>query len=92
MHQLLRICEGDFVDRSENLLIFGLPGRGKTHFAAVVGHELIQRGRSVLFTAYTFFDDEGGCVQNFGGIRVVFLRSSLPQCLGDCFAEKTGSQ
>lgn len=48
--QLQELCEGDFVDRSENLLIFGLPGRGKTHFAAAVGHELIQRGRSVLFT------------------------------------------
>lgn len=48
--QLQELCEGDFVDLSENLLIFGLPGRGKTHFAAAVGHELIQRGRSVLFT------------------------------------------
>ena len=46
------------MDRSENLLIFGLPGRGKTHFAAAVGHELIQRGRSVLFTpVFRLVDD-----------------------------------
>jgi DNA replication protein DnaC len=45
------LCEGDFVDHAENLLLFGLPGRGKTHFAAAVGHELVQRGREVLFTA-----------------------------------------
>ncbi len=44
------LCEGDFVDRAENLLLFGLPGRGKTHFAAAVGHELVQRGRRVLFS------------------------------------------
>ena len=56
--QLQELCEGDFVDRSENLLIFGLPGRGKTHFAAAVGHELIQRGRSVLFTpVFRLVDD-----------------------------------
>lgn len=47
---LPQLCTGEFVDRSENLLIFGLPGRGKTHFAAAVGHELVNLGRSVLFT------------------------------------------
>lgn len=56
--QLQELCEGDFVDRSENLLIFGLPGRGKTHFATTVGHELVQRGRSVLFTpTFRIVDD-----------------------------------
>jgi DNA replication protein DnaC len=47
---LPELCTGDFVDRAENLLVFGLPGRGKTHFAAAVGAELIQQSRSVLFT------------------------------------------
>lgn len=47
---LPQLCTGDFVDRTENLLVFGLPGRGKTHFAAAVGHELVNLGRSVLFT------------------------------------------
>lgn len=40
---------GDFVDRCQNLLFFGLPGTGKTHCAAGVGHALVQTGRSVLF-------------------------------------------
>lgn len=48
--QLAQLCTGEFVGRSENLLIFGLPGRGKTHFAAAVGHQLVQAGLSVLFT------------------------------------------
>lgn len=44
------LCQGDFVDRADNLLVFGLPGRGKTHLACAVGHELVQHGRRVLFT------------------------------------------
>ena len=47
---LPQLCTGEFVDRAENLLVFGLPGRGKTHFAAAVGHELVKLSRSVLFT------------------------------------------
>ena len=47
--QLTRLCEGDFVHRAENLLAFGLPGRGKTHYLCAIGHELVQRGLRVLF-------------------------------------------
>jgi DNA replication protein DnaC len=43
------LCEGGFVDRAENLLAFGLPGRGKSHLVCAIGHELIQRGYQVLF-------------------------------------------
>jgi DNA replication protein DnaC len=43
------LCEGGFVDRAENLLAFGLPGRGKTHLVCAIGHELVQRGYEVLF-------------------------------------------
>ena len=44
------LCEGGFVERGDNLLAFGLPGRGKTHLVCAIGHELIQRGHRVLFT------------------------------------------
>jgi DNA replication protein DnaC len=44
------LCEGGFVERAENLLAFGLPGRGKSHTLCAVGHELVQRGYRVLFT------------------------------------------
>jgi DNA replication protein DnaC len=43
------LCDGGFVERAENLLAFGLPGRGKTHVVAAIGHELVQRGYEVLF-------------------------------------------
>ena len=44
------LCEGGFVERGDNVLAFGLPGRGKTHLVCALGHELIQRGHRVLFT------------------------------------------
>jgi len=45
------LLEGGFVERAENVLAFGLPGRGKTHFLAAVARELVLRHRyAVLFT------------------------------------------
>jgi len=44
------LCEGGFADRAENILAFGLPGRGKTHVACAIGHELILKGYRVLFS------------------------------------------
>ena len=43
------LCEGTFLDRGDNVLLFGLPGRGKTHVVCAIGHELIRRGHRVLF-------------------------------------------
>jgi DNA replication protein DnaC len=45
------LCEGTFLARGDNLLAFGLPGRGKTHLICAIGYELIQRGYRVLFIA-----------------------------------------
>ena len=47
--QISSLCTGEFADRAENVLAFGLPGRGKTHLVIAIGHELIQRGHSVYF-------------------------------------------
>jgi len=45
------LLEGHFVERAENILAFGLPGRGKTHFLAALGRALILRHRyPVRFT------------------------------------------
>lgn len=48
--QLAELATGEFVGRAENVLLFGLPGRGKTHFAAAVGQALLAQGHAVLFT------------------------------------------
>lgn len=46
------LLDGGFVERGENVLAFGLPGRGKTHLLAAIGHELVIRhGYQVYFTS-----------------------------------------
>jgi DNA replication protein DnaC len=44
------LARGDFLDRADNVLLFGLPGVGKSHLACALGHALVEAGRSVLFT------------------------------------------
>jgi DNA replication protein DnaC len=44
------LCEGGFIERGNNVLLFGLPGRGKTHVVCAIGHELVRRGHRVFFT------------------------------------------
>jgi DNA replication protein DnaC len=48
--RLRELATGEFLERTANVLCFGLPGTGKTHAACALGHALIQRGHSVLFT------------------------------------------
>jgi DNA replication protein DnaC len=48
--KLDELATGAFLERAHNVLCFGLPGRGKTHAAAALGHALIQRGHPVLFS------------------------------------------
>jgi DNA replication protein DnaC len=47
--KLDELATGAFLDQAYNVLCFGLPGRGKTHAAAALGHALVGRGHSVLF-------------------------------------------
>jgi DNA replication protein DnaC len=44
------LAEGHFLDQCENILIFGIPGAGKSHLASGLGREWCLRGRRVLFT------------------------------------------
>jgi DNA replication protein DnaC len=47
--QLDELATGAFLDRAVNVLAFGLPGTGKTHAMAALGHRLIEQGHSVAF-------------------------------------------
>jgi DNA replication protein DnaC len=44
------LLSGDFLGRRQNLCVFGLPGRGKTHFLCALAQELIDKGRRIYFT------------------------------------------
>jgi DNA replication protein DnaC len=48
--QLRALLSGDFLDRRENVLVFGPPGSGKSHALNAVSLELVRAGRRVLFT------------------------------------------
>ena len=41
--------DGTFLDRRENVLVFGTPGSGKTHLVCAIADEQVRKGRSVLF-------------------------------------------
>lgn len=43
------LINGSFLNRSENILAFGNPGSGKTHFLCAIGYALIEKGKQVLF-------------------------------------------
>jgi len=46
---LERLSEGEFIDRYENILIFGNPGTGKTHLSIGLAREWCLLGRRVYF-------------------------------------------
>jgi DNA replication protein DnaC len=46
--QLRGLVSGDFLDRRENVLMFGPPGSGKTHTLSAVSQELVRAGRPIL--------------------------------------------
>jgi DNA replication protein DnaC len=58
VHQLRGLVNGEFVDRRENLLVFGPPGSGKTHAVCAVAQELVRAGRRVLFTTCSLLVQE----------------------------------
>lgn len=47
---IARLAEGEFIDRCENILIFGNPGSGKTHLSIALAHEWCLKGRRILYT------------------------------------------
>ncbi|WP_437912533.1 IS21-like element helper ATPase IstB [Sorangium sp. So ce302] len=53
-HKLVReLATGRFLAEADNVLVFGLPGVGKTHLAIALGRSVVEAGHSVLFTSAT---------------------------------------
>lgn len=52
--QIMAMVAGDsWLEKGDNLLVFGPPGGGKSHLAAAIGLGLIENGWRVLFTRTT---------------------------------------
>ena len=47
------LATGRFLTQTENVLIFGAPGVGKTHLAIALGRAVVEAGHSVLFVSAT---------------------------------------
>ena len=56
--QVKTLIGGDFLDRAENVLVFGRSGTGKTHLLCGLGQELIRQGRKVHFTTCSLLVQE----------------------------------
>ena len=56
--QVKTLLDGTFLDRKENVMVFGIPGVGKTHLLCAMGMELIHNGRRILFTTCSLLVQE----------------------------------
>ena len=56
--QMRTLMEGTFLDRQENILVFGRSGSGKTHLLSALGQELIRRGRKMYFSTCSLLVQE----------------------------------
>lgn len=58
VRRLEELKSGSFIDEAVNILAFGLPGVGKSHAIAALGHALVCQGKSVLWTpTYTLVQE-----------------------------------
>lgn len=46
---LEELKNGSFIDRKENLILYGKPGTGKTHLATALGVKACSQGKQVRF-------------------------------------------
>ena len=50
VQQVRSLLDGGFLDRRENILVFGNPGSGKTHLLCSIAQEAVLQGRRIYFS------------------------------------------
>lgn len=58
IQQVKTLMEGLFLERKENILVFGKPGTGKTHLVCAIAQEQIQKGHKVFFSTCSLLVQE----------------------------------
>jgi DNA replication protein DnaC len=58
VHQVTVLREGSFLNRQENVLVFGSPGTGKSHLLAALGQELVRSGHRAYFASTSLMVQE----------------------------------
>ena len=58
VQQAKTLFTGAFIEHTENILVFGNPGSGKTHLLCAIGQEIIRTGRKVYFTTCSILVQE----------------------------------
>jgi len=56
--QVKALMDGSFLKRTENVLIFGNPGSGKTHLVCAISRELLNQNKKILFTTSSILVQE----------------------------------
>jgi DNA replication protein DnaC len=56
--QITVLREGLFLERMENVLVFGSPGTGKSHLLAALGQELVRSGHRAYYTSTSLLVQE----------------------------------
>lgn len=57
-HQFNALLDGRFLERKENILLFGTPGGGKTHLVCGLAQEMIRKGFKAYFRPCTVLIQE----------------------------------
>jgi DNA replication protein DnaC len=71
----------DFVTEGRNLVLFGKPGRGKTHLAVAIAYRAIQNGFEALFVTAAELIDELSAAFRKGRLSEALARFTHPHVL-----------
>ena len=76
-----RLASGEFMDRTENILIFGNPGTGKSHLSIALARQWCLLGHHVLFTTASKLVQELRSAQMHNQLHTLIKKLARIECL-----------